>query len=328
MGRDNLIVRLRGEAQEQYRIFNRKFVLTNRNPMLGVKVPRIRAIAKEIAAGDWREFLQEYGFCCGGSETTRAQNGMEMCMDGSVGASHAQNPPGMCMNPDNSGADRLPRAVPGVVEEILKRCTEVFFEEIMIIGMVINLVNVAPGERLQLVSQVVPLIDNWAVCDVFCGGAKWVGEPGKGPKARNKVPREMVWEFLQGYLLGCGRCLPENRCCCGDGSSYGEGKQRGRTVGYLSGSREFEIRFGVVMLMSYFLVPEYLERVFEVLGKVRYGDYYVDMGVAWCLATARGKFDRQTQEFVARAGLPAGVIKKYEQKVRDSLRMRALCGEI
>ena len=78
------------------------------------------------------------------------------------------------------------------------------------------------------------------------------------------------------------------------------------------------------MMMSYFLVPEYLGKVFEVFGKVQYGDYYVDMAVAWCLATARAKFDVPVQEFVAGAGLPAGVVKKYEQKVRDSLRMRRI----
>ena len=258
MEKDNLIVRLQGEAEEQYRIFNGKFVLTNRNPMLGVKVPRMRAIAREIAGGNWEGFLEQYGFCCG-------------------------------------EADGVPGC--GTGNNIMQRCSSAWFEEIMIIGMVIDLVNVTPALRLQLVGQFVPLIDNWAVCDVFCSGAKWMGESGKGPKARNKVPREMMWEFLQGYLLGDSR---RN----------------------LSGSREFEIRFGVVMLMSYFLVPEYLERVFEVLAKVQFGDYYVDMGVAWCLATARAKFDLQTQEFVARAGLPAGVMKKYEQKVRDSFRVK------
>lgn len=52
MGRDNLVERLAAEAQEQYRIFNQKFVVTNRNPMLGVKVPNMRAIAREISSGD------------------------------------------------------------------------------------------------------------------------------------------------------------------------------------------------------------------------------------------------------------------------------------
>ena len=258
MGRDNLIERLKREAEEQYRIFNQKFVLTNRNVMLGVKVPKMRSIARKIAAGDWEGFLAGYGFGVG--------NAVQMA----------------------EIAEQLNRD---------ERCRTIFFEEVMIIGMVIDLINVPPSVRLALVAQFVPLIDNWAVCDVFCGGAKWVGEPGRGPKACNRVPLEQVWEFLQRYLFG----------------SASEPA---------SGSSEFEIRFGVVMLMSYFLVPEYIGKVFEVLSRVRKGDYYVDMAVAWCLATARAKFDAQTQAFVAGAGLPAGVLKKYEQKVRDSLIMR------
>lgn len=252
-GRERFTDQLKGFAEEQYRIFNQKFVLTNRNPMLGVKVPKMRGIAKEIVAGSsWREFLAGYGFVPQGS-----------------------------------------------AEEVGNICRGVFFEEIMIIGMVINQAPMEPQERLRLVELFVPLIDNWAVCDVFCGGAKWVGEPGRGPKASLRVPREVVWNFLQGYMLG--------------------DVKRG-----LSGRKEFEIRFGVVMMMSYFLEPEYLGKVFKVLGKVQYGDYYVDMAVAWCLASARAKFDVPVREFVVRAGLAAGVVKKYEQKVRDSLRMRRI----
>ena len=71
------------------------------------------------------------------------------------------------------------------------------------------------------------------------------------------------------------------------------------------------------MLMSYFLTEEYIERVLLQMEKVRKGDYYVDMAVAWCLATARAKFDERTQEFLRNATLTPSVIKKYEQKVTD-----------
>lgn len=236
-----MIKRLQPLAEEQYRIFNQKFVLTNKNPMMGVKVPKMRDVAKEVVKGDWREFLGRYGF-------------------------YLNNAP----------------------EEVVCRCKDIWYEEIMIIGMVIDLANMTPDERLKLVALFVPLIDNWAVCDVFCGGAKWVGEPGKGAVACNRVPRGMVWEFLQPYLHS---------------------------------NKEFEIRFGVVMLMSYFLTEEYLDRVFDALANVQFGAYYVDMGVAWTLATARAKFDKQTCSFIERENLPAGVVKKYEQKVRDSRRV-------
>ena len=277
MGRDNLIARLKGEAEEQYRIFNQKFVLTNRNVMLGVKVPRMRSIAREIAGGDWEDFLMGYGFCVGGPGTDAENGAASETASGAASASASEVQAARFEEQRERQQQR---------EEL---CRTIFFEEVMIIGMVIDLINVEPVRRLSLVEQFVPLIDNWAVCDVFCGGAKWVGEPGRGPKSCNKVPLKRMWEFLQRYLQS---------------------------------SSEFEIRFGVVMLMSYFLTEEYIGKVLLQMEKVRKGDYYVDMAVAWCLATARAKFDERTQEFLRNATLTPSVIKKYEQKVRDSLRVK------
>ncbi|MBR2438029.1 MAG: DNA alkylation repair protein [Bacteroidales bacterium] len=277
MGRDNLIARLKGEAEEQYRIFNQKFVLTNKNVMLGVKVPRMRSIAREIAGGDWEDFLMRYGFCVGGPGTDAENGAASETASGAASASASEVQAARFEEQRERQQQR---------EEL---CRTIFFEEVMIIGMVIDLINVEPVRRLSLVEQFVPLIDNWAVCDVFCGGAKWVGEPGRGPKSCTKIPLEQMWEFLQRYLQS---------------------------------SSEFEIRFGVVMLMSYFLTEEYIGKVLLQMEKVRKGDYYVDMAMAWCLATARAKFDERTQEFVRNATLTPSVIKKYEQKVRDSLRVK------
>ena len=296
MGRDNLIARLKGEAEEQYRIFNQKFVLTNKNVMLGVKVPRMRSIAREIAGGDWEDFLMGYGFCVGGPGTD-AENG---AVSGAASVV-------------KTAKFEKQRERQQQREEL---CRTIFFEEVMIIGMVIDLINVEPVRRLSLVEQFVPLIDNWAVCDVFCGGAKWVGEPGRGPKSCNKVPLEQMWEFLQRYLF------PDMRECHIQSESVGKNLQRKCSGANPQGSMEFEIRFGVVMLMSYFLTEEYIGKVLLQMEKVRKGDYYVDMAVAWCLATARAKFDERTQEFVRNATLTPSVIKKYEQKVRDSLRVK------
>ncbi len=312
MGRDNLIARLKGEAEEQYRIFNQKFVLTNKNVMLGVKVPRMRSIAREIAGGDWEDFLMGYGFCVGGSGTD-AENGAASEATSGATSEAASGVTSASASGVKTAKFEKQRERQQQREEL---CRTIFFEEVMIIGMVIDLINVEPVRRLSLVEQFVPLIDNWAVCDVFCGGAKWVGEPGRGPKSCNKVPLEQMWEFLQRYLF------PDMRECHLQGESAGKNLQRKCSGANPQGSMEFEIRFGVVMLMSYFLTEEYIERVLLQMEKVRKGDYYVDMAVAWCLATARAKFDERTQEFVRNATLTPSVIKKYEQKVRDSLRVK------
>lgn len=332
MGRDNLIARLKGEAEEQYRIFNQKFVLTNKNVMLGVKVPRMRSIAREIAGGDWEDFLMGYGFCVGGpgtdAENGAASGATSEVASGATSETTSETASGAASEAASGAISGAASEVASVVktakfekqrerqQQREELCRTIFFEEVMIIGMVIDLINVEPVRRLSLVEQFVPLIDNWAVCDVFCGGAKWVGEPGKGPKSCNKVPLEQMWEFLQRYLF------PDMRECHLQSESAGKNLQRKCSGANPQGSMEFEIRFGVVMLMSYFLTEEFVGKVLLQMEKVRKGDYYVDMAVAWCLATARAKFDERTQEFVRNATLTPSVIKKYEQKVRDSFRVK------
>lgn len=170
----------------------------------------------------------------------------------------------------------------GVAEE------ERFFEELMIRGMVINCARMELDERLERVKEFVPGIDNWAVCDSFCTGAKWVG--------RVKAP---VWEFLQPYL------------------------RSGKTFG---------IRYGVIMLLAHFLDAEYISRVLAALDTiacVRRGQdasepehlYYVEMAVAWCLATAAAKCNGETLAYLQHSSLTGSVLKKTAQKMRDSYRI-------
>lgn len=60
------------------------------------------------------------------------------------------------------------------------------FEEIMLRGMVIGGMALPVEEKLELAEGFLPLIDNWAVCDTFCGGLKW-----------KKEEKAAVWQFLQ-----------------------------------------------------------------------------------------------------------------------------------
>ena len=47
-----------------------------------------------------------------------------------------------------------------------------FYEETMLQGMVIGLAKMELDERMKHISMFVPRIDNWAVCDIFCGELK------------------------------------------------------------------------------------------------------------------------------------------------------------
>ena len=66
---------------------------------------------------------------------------------------------------------------------------DIYHEEIMLKGMIIGYLRINAEDRLGLIRDFVPLIDNWAVCDSFCSTLKFTNKN-----------REMVWSFLQPYI--------------------------------------------------------------------------------------------------------------------------------
>ena len=60
------------------------------------------------------------------------------------------------------------------------------YEEVMVWGMMINAVKCTDEERIQLLEDFVPAIDNWAVCDTYCSDAKWI----------KKLPKDKLWRLL------------------------------------------------------------------------------------------------------------------------------------
>ena len=61
-----------------------------------------------------------------------------------------------------------------------------YYEEIMLKGMLIGLEKEINYEQIE---NFIPLINNWAVCDTFCGSLKKV-----------KNDKERMWDFIQKYL--------------------------------------------------------------------------------------------------------------------------------
>lgn len=91
----------------------------------------------------------------------------------------------------------------------------------------------------------------------------------------------------------------------------------------IKGKTEFEIRCGVVLLLGCFLTEEYITRVFFELSKLRYGEfYYVDMAVAWLVATALINFKNETLNFLNNCEkLNYFTYAKSLQKARESYRI-------
>ncbi|MEJ9281011.1 MULTISPECIES: DNA alkylation repair protein [Ureibacillus] len=201
-------------SEQKYQLFQ-KTLIPNQENILGVRIPKLRALAKEISKSDWEDFLL---------------NG-----------------------------------------------TEEYFEEIMLKGMVIGQVNIPLEERLKWIKWFVPKIDNWSVCDSFCVGLKFT-----------KKHREEVWNILSSYFHS------EN---------------------------EFEIRFAIVMSLSYFIEEKYIEELFQIWDDIKHDGYYVKMAVAWAISVAYLKFPKETTSFLQKNSLDDFTYNKALQKIIESHRI-------
>ena len=97
-------------ADDEYKKFQENLCPDNDN-IVGVRLPLLRDLAREIAKGDWRTYI--------------------------------------------------------------KTAQDEYYEEIMLQGMVIGCVRTDVEERLRYITNFVPKIDNWGVCDSFCSGLKF-----------------------------------------------------------------------------------------------------------------------------------------------------------
>lgn len=191
---------------------------------------------------------------------------------------------GLCPNTNNIVGVRVPvlrnyakELAKGDFRGYLENAKDEYYEEVMLQGMVIGLAKMQLEERLQYISKFVPKIDNWAVCDVFCAGLKFV----------NKNKKE-AWEFIQQYLKS---------------------------------SKEFEIRFGVVMMLDFYITEDYIDRVIKILNEIKHEGYYVKMAVAWAISICYIKFPKETFELLKENKLDDFTYNKALQKIVESYRV-------
>lgn len=164
------------------------------------------------------------------------------------------------------------------LEQILSEVEDEYYEETMLKGISIGLNKNEDIEKiLKYVEGFIPAINNWAVCDVFCGGLKITN--------KNK---ERVWNFLKKYLQS---------------------------------DKEFEIRFGLVMILGYYIDEEYLSRDFEIFDSITNEGYYVKMAKAWAISIALVKYYDQTLKYLKNTNMDKWTYNKVIQKALESYRI-------
>jgi len=103
-----------------------------------------------------------------------------------------------------------------------------------------------------------------------------------------KKHKLLVWKFLQPYLLS---------------------------------REEFQLRFGIIMLLSFYIEDEYIDRVLILLDRAKHEGHYVKMAVAWAISICFIKFPQKTLSYLQKNTLDDFTYNKALQKITESLRI-------
>lgn len=89
---------------------------------------------------------------------------------------------------------------------------------------------------------------------------------------------------------------------------------------YLHTEREFEARFGVVMLLFYFIIEDlHIRRVLALLDQIPSKEYYARMAVAWAISICFVRFPALTMEYLkTENSLDDFTYHKALQKITES----------
>ena len=91
---------------------------------------------------------------------------------------------------------------------------------------------------------------------------------------------------------------------------------------YCKSNKEFEVRFTIIMMLDYYLIDEYIDRVIKAINQIENSSYYVQMAKAWILAEIGVKFNDKVMNYLlGKNNLDKFTYNKTLQKMIESYRI-------
>lgn len=90
---------------------------------------------------------------------------------------------------------------------------------------------------------------------------------------------------------------------------------------YFFSEKEFEVRFGIVMILNYYIDTKYIDRVLTLLDSVKHEGFYAKMAVAWAISICYIKIPDTTMEYLKNNTLDDFTYNKALQKITESYRV-------
>ncbi|MFT9057576.1 MAG: DNA alkylation repair protein [Ethanoligenens sp.] len=95
----------------------------------------------------------------------------------------------------------------------------------------------------------------------------------------------------------------------------------GKIPAWLQSGRTYTVRFGIGMLMKFYLDAHFRPEMLELVASVRSDEYYVNMMIAWYFATALAKQYEATLPYMEERRLEKWTHNKTIQKAVESYRI-------
>lgn len=135
--------------------------------------------------------------------------------------------------------------------------------------------------------------------------------------------KEYGMEKILAYTRGFIPCIDSWSICDGFCSSLKVTKQRKEELlafmePYFYSTKEYEVRFALVMLLNYYIEPEYLPLIFTICDYEHEEAYYIQMGKAWLLSMCFVKYPEQTMEYLKQCKLEKFTYNKTLSKIIES----------
>ncbi|MDE7161149.1 MAG: DNA alkylation repair protein [Anaeroplasmataceae bacterium] len=137
---------------------------------------------------------------------------------------------------------------------------------------------------------------------------------------------KMSFEERRGYIQDFVKTIQDWAVCDGFvGSLKCTKKNMQETFefikAYQSSKQEFEVRFLAVMLMSYFITPEFVLEACQIIPTLYIEKYYAKMGVAWFIATLMVDYPTEAYRLLEQIE-DKETIHLAIRKIRESFRIK------
>ena len=84
---------------------------------------------------------------------------------------------------------------------------------------------------------------------------------------------------------------------------------------------EFQTRVSIVIMLNYYLCNQYIDRVLDIVSKIKCDYYYVNMAISWLLSEAFINYNDKVIKLFESGKLSKFIQNKTISKIRDSYRV-------